>query len=787
VGDAAEQKHVDLQEPPSERLSPIVGDSEVGDPPTRLPEGEPVTNTDFGTENGEDHPDDRPTGSSADDGRRVLNRISLKVKSVYTSPVQKEKQLLDCLADLPGLQLDDPTSADFPEPELLTKVDVLRGERLLLITCIDNDLLFSAGCAVVEFLKIPRQHQKLLHFGRVMGVDSPDVHKLLTRRINPDGEAVVVVDASDDRAEPFVTSLFRETPSGLRLIRDEMGTRKLFLICLMGPEAVLHRVARTGTALASWAVSHFQYVLRRSFPEDHAELAQKIEEQKSHWRWSSDEGEFHRQITSLLAAKRLREVVEQGGASAPQEPQNVPEDPLHLAILYTTTFYPSLSPLDFSRVLTVVVGDQKVLVPETVNQKTRDGTFKPVQLQRQCRVVDVWLKAGDQALHECGVITSGGEKRSVVFADVGRRDPLRKHLNEHYGLYVQSRFTAAYEQGLLFEPSEQIARDLILLTIEMMGSYPGQLGVDWIISVISRASLNQGWERLTDLFRAVLREPDLSGVIEQAIDRLFDDARHSEILQLTQRLRFVPGFDFFPVAQRLINEGAEEIRNGATLLVHREIRQGGRAYPALRTLASWLPDPAMPVERYPKSAIAALRIAFVYILEATDGFDSIENGRWPSSFPLFAVTAESASGDLTLLVRLLLHPDLDRLVGDLLQFQVHAARYLPALIAEWTFFLFGDPSVIHGSAQDGEECGDDLLSPRRVWELLLESTFEATAGDREMQKHLLAEWEGLRTALAVLPSRSELHRGRAVRVEYAWKRDLVRRLIGEFRRLQRRL
>lgn len=710
------------------------------------------------------------------------NKTFIEIKKTINPVVPVDPVLLDCISDLPPFPLTDPASSTFLPEELQRPMRVLRTHRFLVVNCDDPALSRAAAAALIEQLGILVPCRKLLNFERLAPGMVPSVYQLTSKSIVADREVLIVADAArSERGQPFVDSFFSKAGDTTALdISNSLRTAKLTVICLTASGTPDERQPANA---ASWTVSYAQYLLRQRFTDGYLELDATIAKQRADGGWSSDPVEFHKQLESLDKAA-LMEAVGKGGivhVAAPKEEYPTPEQPLQMAVLYTATFYPNLSPHEFSRVLTALLGKQTRLVPEVVQQKTKDGTFVPVELKRERQIADIWREQSNAVLRECRLITVRETKRGITFSDLGRRDLLRRHFEEEYGLYVHDQFCAAYEHDLLFDPSEQIARDVIAVTLDMVRNYPDQFGVEWMHAIVTAASAGEPeprvYQRIADLLRPMLEEPALEQNVDGLLKRLMASAQHDVAFELLKKLRFAPRFDAFYWLRQAVDQGPEDVRLRAYLYLYSELKQPARFYPLLHTLEAWLPPADRDPRTYAPSQRAALRLILESCLESTMAFDERLYGAWPSRFPIVAVDAANASANLGLLVRCLLHPGLPAAFGE--EFSTrHLHRLIPALVSEWVFILLAPAAT--------KPDGPSAFGPAAVQQVLVTQLVEASsdANGRDLQQAILGYWEEMKNFLAVAPAAMGPE-GRARRTELAWKRELVRKLITQFRQTQR--
>jgi len=695
----------------------------------------------------------------------------------------QDKNLLDFVADLPEPRLSDPTSAAFGDHELRDYSNALEADRLLLLSCADTSLSRAAVAAIIESIGITgKEQRKFLNLGSIPASITPDVHQLFDRAINPTADVVLVVEALAERARPFVDSLVNDGVFGRDFIRESLGTHRLLVVCLVDSQRFVARVE--DLPFEHWAISSLEFRLRPHFPDRYSDLAAKITAQRNDGRWSRAETDFDRQLSALLKSDGLLAAIEMGGPisatdhTAPLADSD--QSPMHLAVLYTATFYPDLAPMEFARVLKTLLGDEQTTISEKVPQKGSDGTMKVEEIQRKEPLVKIWEERSDAILRECRLITTRESNRSVVFADGGRRDLLRVRFEEEYGVYVETRFVRAWEKRLIFDVSDRIVADVIRLTIEMAATDPNQFGRDWLLDNLEQLCNGSGdsvaaLRRFAELFRSMLAEPQLDALVPAILERLLQTRRHQYALELVKNLRFAPRFDDLYWLKQIIDRSDDAVRATAYMYLYNEVRRRGIG--VFREIARWLPPTGRDPLTYSPSNAAALRLMLQYCLETTERFSPENYGLWPTRFPLLASDAESAPDDFALLVQLLLHPGIKAVVND----SWPDPDVLALLVSRWVFILFGYGLIAEAAA-------DDPFSPEASMRVLVEQLVEGVRAPelRHFRQSMIESWEGMSDVFALAPGLLGAE-GRSRRQEFAAKRALVKKLISEFRRFQRDL
>lgn len=784
----------------------------------------------------------KTTGNVDIDGSRVeqLNVVGGNghafVKSLKIYPLQgiaasqtwgDKRSLIDITRELPVLPDQDSGLAAWSANELNVHIDRLRNEHILLISCVDTSISRSAAYAVVRELGFVAKQQRLLNFERLDANEAAlDVYGLTNKEANSGGAMVVVADAVADKAKPFLDSLFDASGAISHLdIRNSLKEKEWLLICLVNDERLKSRIVglQAEFPFPRWTISFLQYVLR-SFPEGNRDLEKAIAAQREAGKWSSDDAEFCRQVKQAIKADKLDSIVKRGGVPINPGAQQFDDgEPVHNVVRYVAAFFDELSPNEFDRVVSVLLGHQTTSIQVTVDQVAADGTIRPVEVRKDKELIQIWREGSDAILRKCQLVTAANQDgmRLLRFSDAGYKDALRQYLEEQYGMYVQSRLTAVLSAGLLFDASERIARSVVRLTAEMAPNYTDYYGEDWLFEAINETQMRlasttrdvqspeagmvrllgeatglktpgQAYQRISQLLRKMLDDTDLQPLVRNLGKRLIGAGRYEAAIEIVKNLRFAPGFDAYRWIRQVVDSGTEQARFKTYQYLYGELKRCEiPVYQVLHGVASWLEPEDHNPKKCSYATKYALRLTIEYCLEITSGFNPSGYGR-PSQFPLFALEeGDGPKACFSVLVKLLLHPAMKDAIEDSFadQDDNHSTdgsfsdqeynRLVAALLAEWAFILLGEQVPV-GTAYDG---------PGAMMQKTLLAAIVAhlqNARCMDVQSQLLAYWEEMKDYLAFATNELEPIE-RQQRNEFIWKRKVVRALISEFRDVQRRL
>lgn len=690
----------------------------------------------------------------------------------------ERRSIQELTTELPRLEGQHP----FTGPDLDDWVRKLRTERVLLIGCVDSSVARSAAQALVDRLRLQRGPARLLSFDDQGGSDltvRAFIQIPLTSRLS---ESVVVVDAYHPHAQTFLDSLEPKGSWSAADLRDRLKHRKLLLlVCRPSHAEAFSRGAVD--PLPCWTVPFLDYLLRPTFGERAEQLGERLKGQRASGRWSRDEREFYRQVKSCLDERRLEAVIDAGGfpIGGTADDLAMPADqPVHQAALYVASHFPCLSAADFGRVMRAVLGDETTTVLVNVTQIAPDGTSKVVEVQKQQALIELWTERADRILSECRIVSrlDSNVGRVLEFADAIRRTQVLQALQNDHSFYLHAKFSAI-SRKLFFDPSEAIAGYVAQLTAEMMATETGTYTAHWLLA------LREGpgdWSsvqvaRLARVLRLLFAASPTRVQAAAVLDRLIAEHAHDAVGGLLRSLMFAPHFDPLYWIKQVMDRGDEEARGYAYRFLCDEVVGRSEVYPLLHAIAEWLPPADTQPERYPPSAKLALQFLLDYITHAIAEFEPADYGAWPSPYPLFA-TSDTAiiEGEIELVMSWMFHPGMQHAITDR-GFAPALSHLLAAIIAEWTFILYGPTLASIGAVlREGDPLPLALTrGPGAVVQYVLKQLFVHThhpAGLR-VRMSVLAYWEALKRGL----QNAQGGRTTAERAQLAWKQQVVRMLM----------
>lgn len=735
--------------------------------------------------------------TSAERRGRIGTVINSKDGSVVVyqtppGPKDDERTLIDFTEVLPPKSLRLPDFVFEELPEYLAK---LNEERLVLISCPDEDVAYSAAHALIDGLDLPQGRQRrLLNVDRSAGEDWPLSIYYLSGKRDFEDEMVVLVDAATERARPFLEPIIRANRLSSAAIQDDLRRNDMYMLCLLGP-ALLDEGSRQDDELkfSCWRIPFLRRLLAR-YIEQPEEVERKITAQRADGRWSLNDSQFYFEVKSYLQRRELPAELERRAITQQHSAEELfkEEDLLSATVLYVATYFPNLTPPEFNRLVPLLCGEATGGADGNAGTPAKPGAHVQDRLQ-------VWRTAPDKILKNCSLITIplSDATRGVSFSNHNLRGQLREYLEREYNFFLENKFRDVQKLGLIFSPSARVAQSAAQLCVEKAAAYPEYYGSGWLAELVNDfenalagaapgeatawplisepnpvKARKQFYQSLAELIRALTEHPQAAEVAESFLQRLLLAKHRGAVLEILRRLQFAPSFDQFKWLKQLLDQGTQQIREQTSDYLRGHLRRiRRRVYPALSSLELWLPKDGRPLSIPAKYA---LRLVHAYFRETNSRFDARYFGAWPSAHPLFDFNdAATAAVNLGLLVRLLFHP------GVYLLFKEQSVTLTNKVVTEWFYVLEGRGEG--GPRGGGGDAGAAELDAATVSDLLLE---EIARGAGAAQRSALAaywqaESERLLKAMSNSPYGGAAWRG------LAWRRDLVAELIKRFEQLRR--
>jgi hypothetical protein len=737
------------------------------------------------------------------------------------SKLDDEKSLLEFTTTLPPRNARLPQFSSTESQEYLAK---LLEERLLLISCADEDFAISAAYSLIEQLNIPGDEQKrMLDFERIVGDTSPPNIYFLRRKTEAQNKTVILVDALNERARPFLNTIIHASPVSLESLLDDFKRNDIYLVCLVDANFIEDNLHEGGNGLrrakelkfTHWQIPFLNRLLKLHFPQDFAELEAKIIEQRKRGWWSLNESEFCQELKSHIRKSELPEVLKAREASP--EPVSVKalfkgSGALTDTVLYAATFFPNLTPSEFNQLVFFLLERRakRFADNQSASQNAKGEETAPMEKAP----ADIWHEHPDSILRQCGLVAMPVKDsiKNIRFSNHQLKEKLREYLNSDYSIFLENQFESIYQLGLLFSSSSRVAESVMQITVEMNTSSPDNYGGEWLPGMLAETNRllssnspaqtpralqqlkaadpfrvrRQVYQRISELLHRMLEEPQGKETVDSFLQRLVLSKFYGAVLEFIKRLRTAPHFDEYKWLKQLIDNGDPEIRLQVYDYLYRHLkRMGTRVYQVLQKLEAWLPAEERPLQFYSVSARYALQLLMAYCTDTASKLDGRYLGAWPSHYSLFAFKdAATASDNLRLLTKWLFHPGMKSVFREH-RVDDNPDSFLSILITQWMFILVGrgaestaplrSEGALEISSQAGSTCG-----PREVRNILLTQIIAVT--DQSRQRIIQDYWELIVRGMLGLISQKPF--GDPVREELIWRRNLITELMDDFKQLQ---
>ncbi|MDX6498698.1 MAG: hypothetical protein QOG23_1958 [Blastocatellia bacterium] len=685
--------------------------------------------------------------------------VSLRVGS-------DDKPKLDTFITIDELQRCERSYKSLESSTITAYSGLLLQERILLLSCYDDDIALNAATALAYQIQgVKRELMTVDEEGQVNHNFRELIDWLAGRNAKDDLVAIgtanvclwIATDNTESDAPSAIIQSLLSNTGKIRGYKQRLTTHGLCLICVLPPRQIQeYKSTKLKAPLLEWKIDFLSPLL-----EDHGDesLAGKIIQQRNEGKWKKDDGEFYKEIVECLRAKNLTTVIEIGRQASPVDASMASQlfnraDPLMDAVLYCATYFPNLSPQDFSYLVELYLGDTtEEVVKRPEPTATQDGT-QPVSVVEATPLVLRWKRETDAILRHCKLASVRNENhRRVVDFQV---DSLRAHLkeyirDEHYFFYDFS-FNLLRRRGLLFSPKKELAEGARQLLVEVALQYDAEEAAAWLYEVIDefeqlaeaaglvqehsdlfqllpdssiKAARNYVGRGLSLVLNRLNREPKLQGVVRVFWQRLLR-FQQQWFLDLLRRMGSVMPPETLSWLKQLLDQGTREIRRQACdYLVGYLVHQDALVYQTLNEIMLW------PTNS--RAGESAQEILIVYCIASNGQLPQREYGVWPSSHPLFGFQDRIEAGKY-----------LDQLIAWLFR----AAREanpdsapldIADIVAGWYFVL--TPSDHHEPNIVDE--GSDMLTTQFVRRLLLTTAVRHCS--RPLKNSLLERWSEMKS------------------------------------------
>jgi hypothetical protein len=717
--------------------------------------------------------------------------------------VEERKALVDFTSDLPLNLVLDP-HLDFDSIE--DYVYKLRSDRLILISCANDQLAFDSAQSIVARLDLAKANQlRFLDLKRAAREKcGPSIDVLRNGKAQLD-ELAVVIDAVSEPAQAFLDDLLNASGGALNSIRLSLVQFNLYLVCIVNNDDVIAKLVyndRSGSfqrecPIPHWDIPFLRPMLQRYFPNEYAELEAKIMAMRN--EWDPDDRKFKLRIEALIKGGRLKTHL----SSAQPQKEYVQSEALFLGdkslrdyVMYVGVHFPGLNPREFQRVVSLLLQDKTVTVavPSTITHD--DGKVEKIEIEKERPLLDLWRESMDKIQRESHLITCLVQDGQTVvdFKDHRIREQLKEHLNQEYSFFLTAQFEQLLNLGLLFDPSLRIAEGFTQRMAEMIASDPEYYGYEWICQLLSRLEKiniegqveNEGelfptlsgvtvkqvnsliYRRISHLIRRLL-DSQAQDVVNELFEQLIRRKLHTSALELVKRLRFVPQFEEFYWLRQLIERGDKAATEGTFLyLCYYMQSTGARVYTVLDGLDEWIKKDARP-EAYSRATEEALQLIFFYCSSL-----KVSDSSFASLHPLFSFPdADSAKLNLDLVTRSLFHPWMEKSIHTLKP-NLRVLASIGELISDWVFGILR--TTAEANTMVHLQSNTNRISPAETVRILLQQVVASST--TQQQDRLLKFWRS--KSVRLMERINALPYGSEGRNELVDKRNALDETIAQF-------
>jgi hypothetical protein len=742
------------------------------------------------------------------DGPNVMRDVENLTQNFYARMtaegmgVEERKPLVEFTSELPPIRLLNP-NLDLEAIE--NYVDKLRSDRLILVSCANDQLALESAHAIVGRLDLTNLNQRrYLDFKRTAREKCGPSIDFLRHGTKALEEWAIVIDAVSEPAQTFLDDLLTATGAALSSLSFELDRTRLYLVCIVNNEDVTARLAyddRSGGFQRECPIPHLHIqflrpMLQRYYPNEYEELETKIMAIRD--RWDPDDRKFRFIIESLIKSGKIKELLKDG--PPPQEetvqPEVIfPEDKsARNYVVYVGVYFPGLNPREFQRMVGFLLQDKTITITVSSTIKHDDGKVEKIEIEKERLLLDVWRETMDKVQRESYLVTAPAlDAQTVVdFKHHRLRQQLKEYLNCEYSNFLTEQFEQLLNNGVLFDPSVRISENFIQLMAEMITSDPDYYGHEWISRLLSqveamsddvfepqpklfpalagmttRQTTSLIYRRLSLVIRKLL-ENQAQEFVNELFEQLIRRRLHQSALELVKRLRFVPQFEEFYWLRQLVERGDKASSDGTFLyLCYYMQSTGARVYTVLDPLDEWIKKDARP-EAYSKAAEEALQLIFFYC-------SSLKfNNNSGSLHPLFAFPdAESATLNLGLVTRNLFHPWMEKSIHSLKP-GLRVLASISEFVSDWVFGILG--TTAERDATPAQH-GTSRISPAETVRILLQQV--AASATQEQQERLVKLWRSKSTRL--MDRIITLPYGSTGRDELVARRNVLDEMIAQFR------
>ena len=707
-------------------------------------------------------------------------KLYSSVTHIYNSPTDKSRDLAPYISKSP-LPPAKRSYKSIDGSDIAAYAGVLLTQRILLIGCHNKIVALNVAKSVAYGNQSAGKQLATIRANCEGTYTLEDLIEQLARHKQEDGQrearsprpsqaAVWVWEANDvsegnnsDISSTILDSLFVSS-AHVDQYQTQLSDNGLCLICLVPPQKLQdYKRSNFEVELQTWEIAFLRPMLEEVGLGQVEELAETMAQQRREGKWDADDAAFYREVCRHLRANKLPEVVAEKTETDIHADLDLKqlfdwENPLDKTFLYCATYYPNLSPQDFSQLVHLFLeDDEEVSKSEAVKstEPSQNGgeasspPGPPPLTQRLKREFDAVLRRCKLA-----PFTDEENKRRVIdFKVDGLRSRLSQYMREDHYFFYESKFEVMRRQGLLFSPKKKVAEGARQQLTEMATQYTPNEVANWLYEIVyefeqtaQTAYLLREHAQLLQLptnFKAARhyvchglslvlnrldKEPGLHEAVRLFWLKLLQTQRQWSLDLLRQMGNSAPA-ETLDWLKQLLEQGDQGIREQAQkYLLGYLLRRDSLIYPTLKELMQWPPAG--------RAGRAIQTLLIVYGVETNRKLPQQDYGKWPSPHPLFGFRDGAEAREyLGLLIAWLFEAAFAVDVDSSLSI-------IADIVAGW-YFILTPPSQPEPAEVSDARAGEDELDSSAVRQVLLECL--ARHCSRPQRRSLLETWEEFRT------------------------------------------
>lgn len=627
--------------------------------------------------------------------------------NIYFGSSEKKDSFLDPTKLLPEKITD--FSIFKINNDISKHINILKDKQIVVLNCMNPKVLFSMGYTLVKTEEFKSYQARILSFSELNSKrDDLYLDIFLNGKIGNGKKMVILVEINKNVG--FWDSILSETLY-LNIIVERFRENDIKLICLVNSELITKMIGEKlkEGIFHHWNIEFLPYLLEFLLPDQVDELVREISNQREKGRWGNrdNEKEFYNLLYKLYldgkdvflagVKERTGEFAE-GSESFTTMKNDIKANDLfinqepHKTVLYTATFFPKLSPIEFDLMVQFFMGDRNIPIDKITQLVTENGEIKSVITRGEKKLTNIWDEESDKILSDCNLIAVTPEDSTQIidFSNLNFRQNLMKIFKEMHSIYLMKHFRLIQTSGFLFVPdiSPIIIENLIQISIDMALLIPELYNFDWLLKFIydiknkfdtqhiERRIINEDFYiRVASLIREMLNHQPLKKIVNGFLEKLFADKHYEVVLKLVlkvgKQLLFSSNFDFdmFGWFKRIINDGKEDIKMETYHSILQLTKERDfHILEILDIIRKWLPDEKIEPEKYSYSNIYSLLFIIEYSLKTLALLNERHYGEWPSKYPLFYALYNDKSlieERVKILIDWLLHPGIETAIKNM--------------------------------------------------------------------------------------------------------------------------